>query len=111
MPKPSETWLLKEKIKYLENQVKSLKEKLEMEICSAKIDSLLDKEKYDKLYDTTLHISRDFLKYVEDHPNDDDNDGYDSDDTMVSINEFFNYNGSPPVSDEEMEEVKEVFRI
>ena len=109
MPKPSKTWILKEKIKYLEDRVTSLKDKLEMEITCAKIDRILDKEKYDKMHNTALQISRDFLKYVEEHPNDDDSDGYDSDDTMISINDFFN--GSPPISDEEMEEVKEVFRI
>ena len=109
MPKPSKTWLLKEKIKYLEDHVESLKDQLEMEINCAKIDRILDKEKYDKMHNTALQISRDFLKYVEEHPDDDDDDGYDSDDTMISINDFFN--GSPPISDEEMEEVKEVFRI
>ena len=109
MPKPNKNWIMKEKIKYLEDQVKSLKEQLEMEKNCAKIDRILDKEKYDKMYNTTLHISRDFLKYVEEHPNDDNDDGYDSDDTMISINDFFN--GSPPISDEEKEEVKEVFRI
>lgn len=109
MTKPSKTWLLQEKIKYLEDQVESLKDQLEMEKNCASIDRILDKEKYDKMHNTALQISRDFLKYVEEHPNDDDDDGYDSDDTMVSINDFFN--GSPPISDEEMEEVKEVFRI
>ena len=109
MPKPNKNLIMKEKIKYLEDQVTSLKDKLEMEKNCAKIDRILDKEKYDKMYNTALHISRDFLKYVEEHPNDKDDDGYDSDDTMISINDFFN--GSPPISDEEIEEVKEVFRI
>ena len=109
MPKPSKTWLLKEKIKYLEDQVTSLKDQLEMEKNCAKIDRILDKEKSEKWYKTCLQISRDFLKYVEEHPDDEDDDGYDSDDTMISIHDFFN--GSPPISDEEMEEVHECFGI
>jgi hypothetical protein len=109
MPKQHETWIMKEKIKYLQDQVESLKNKLEVETLCAKIQAVLDKEKYDKMYNTAVQISRDFLKYVEDHPNDDSDDGYDSDDTTIDITNFFN--ASPPVTDEELEEVKEVFRI
>ena len=112
MTKPSKTWLLKEKVKYLEDQVTSLKEQLAMEKNCAKIDRILDKEKYDKMYNTALRISRDFMKYVEEHPSDDSDDSddsdYDSDDTMIDIDEF---RGSPALSDEEMADVKDCFGI
>ena len=103
---PSKTWLLKEKIKYLEDQVTSLKEQLELEKTCAKIDRILDKEKYDKMYDTALRISRDFLNYVENYPDsdsDDDSDD-DSEDTIISIDER-----SPPVSSDEEEDIRECF--
>ena len=140
MPKPNKTWILKERIKYLEDQVESLTAQLDVEKDASKIDRILDKEKYtslkvkldvqkscgkidgamakmkyDKMYRTTLQISRDFLKYVEAHPDDDDNDSdsdSDSDITMinlVSIDDFFNR--SPTITDEEIEEVRECFGI
>ena len=107
MPIPSKTWLLKEKIKYLEDQVTSLKEVLELEKTCAKIDRILDKEKYDKMYDTALRISRDFMKYVESHPSNDDDsddDSDDSEDTIISIDDR-----SPPVSSDEEEDIRECF--
>ena len=106
MPIPSKTWLLKERIKYLEDQVTSLKEVLELEKTCAKIDRILDKEKYDKMYDTALRISRDFLNYVENYPDsdsDDDSDD-DSEDTIISIDDR-----SPPVSSDEEEDIRECF--
>ena len=107
MPIPSKTWLLKEKIKYLEDQVTSLKEELELEKTCAKIDRILDKEKYDKMYDTALRISRDFMNYVESHPSNDDDsddDSDDSEDTIISIDDR-----SPPVSSDEEEDIRECF--
>ena len=106
MPIPSKTWLLKERIKYLEDQVTSLKEELELEKTCAKIDRILDKEKYDKMYDTAMRISRDFMKYVESHPSNDDDsdDSDDSEDTIISIDDR-----SPPVTSDEEEDIRECF--
>ena len=52
MPKLNDTSLLKEKIRYLKDQVISLKAELEVEQSALKIDQILDKEKYDKICKT-----------------------------------------------------------
>lgn len=106
----TESWLLNQKIKALNDQITSLKEDLEFEKICNKIDTILNKEQSQKWYKTCLQISRDYLNYVEAHPcaDDDSYDDDDEDDDIININTFFD---SPPISDDDIEKVKEVFRI
>ena len=97
-------WLLEQKVKMLEDEKLSLKQELEMEKTCARIDRILDKENYDKMYKTCLEISRDFLRYVESHPNEDETD------TEIDSDEDSDWESSPVTSEEE-EELIEIFRI
>ncbi len=53
-------------------------ETLKCEILKLKKDLKNEKQRYDKLYKTTLEISTDFMKYTEKHPNHDPNDDTDA---------------------------------
>lgn len=98
---------MKLKIISLENENNSLVEQLKFEKMCNKIDNILNKEKYDKMYNTAVQISRDFLKYVEEKNRDsecDESDCYDSE-------EDYSDTCSPPVSFDEMEEVHKTFGL
>ena len=93
------------RIKILEDTIESLKDSLKVEKIYSEIDKILDKNKYDHLHDTAVQISRDFLKFVKEHPIDHytDSDCYDSDDDSDA--EII------PVSYDEAEDVRETFGI
>ena len=71
-----------EQLKLKQDEIETLKTTLEFEQICNKIERILDKERHMKEYDVTLQISRDFLKYVEDHPLDAVLD-YDTDDNYT----------------------------
>ena len=53
-----------------------LEDRMEFESVCADIDRILDREKYDNMYDTALKISKDFLAYVSVHPEHDSDSEY-----------------------------------
>jgi len=67
---------------------------LQREILKLNKELKNEKKKYDKLYRTTLEISKDFIKYTEKYPNHDINDATDPL-NLININyaeiETFNF--------------------
>jgi hypothetical protein len=107
-------FLMEQKNKHQQEEIESLKVKLEFERICNKLEHVIEKQRYMKLYDTTLRISRDFMKYVEDHPtntNSDSDSECDDDDNYsvpFTMQEFCTeYDWRP----EKAQEIKDVFRL
>lgn len=122
--KEEQIWILKQEQQLLQDEVERLKEELEFEKICSKIDRHLDKDKYDRLAQTTLEISRDYLKHVENNPvkfseyaeysdycSDDEGDECDDcdKDSLIDVEDWCDrYKSLFP---ELVSEIKEVFRI
>ena len=95
-------------------ELESLQTQLEFERICNKIDRILYRKRLMKLYNTALQISRDFMKYVEDHPTNtnsdsdsecDDDDNYSVPFTMQEFCTEYDWES------EKAQEIKDVFRL
>ena len=77
-----------EKNKLLTSEKESLSEQLKMEKAYNKIDNILNKEKYDHMYDTALQISKDYLKFVEDNQDSDESSDMDLNDDYDAVEDI-----------------------
>lgn len=77
-----------EKNKLLTIENESLNEQLKMEKAYNKIDNILNKEKYDHMYDTALQISKDYLKFVEDNHDSDESSDMDLNDDYDTVEDI-----------------------
>ena len=109
-------WLRKQELMFQQDEINSLREELDFERICNQIERVLHKKEYDKLYDTTLKISRDFMDYCESHPSESDSDDDDDEfetpegclENGISLTDFceeYNWNA------EKVQEIQEVFRI
>ena len=107
-------FLMEQKNKHQQEEIESLKVKLEFERICNRLERVIEKQRCMKLYDTTLRISRDFMKYVEDHPTNtnsdsdsecDDDDNYSVPFTMQEFCTEYDWES------EKAQEIKDVFRL
>ena len=56
---------------------------------SNKIDNILNKEKYDHMYDTALQISKDYLKFVEQNNDSDEYSDMDLNDDYEAVVDIY----------------------
>jgi len=63
-------WIQCQRLKLKQDEIEDLEVKLEFEQTCIEVERLLEKERHMKEYDTLLRISRDFIKYTDDHPSD-----------------------------------------
>ena len=115
--KNGKLWLQNQQLRLKQDEVNTLREELEIERICIKIERILHQKEVDKLYNTTLNISRDFMEYCENHPSDvsdsdvDDDEFEPPDEPMkdtISLRNFcqeFNWNAG------KVEEIQEVFGI
>lgn len=76
---------LKKSLEIERTKVQKLREELELEITSAKIEKLLLQEEVEKFKQTAFKISKEYMHYVQDHPDSDDED---SDDEYIDMSCF-----------------------
>ena len=84
---------LKKALECEKRKVKKLRKQLELEIDSAKIEKTLLKQEVDKFKQTAFKISKEYMLYVQEHPDSSSDEDTDTEDEYIDMSCFFN----PPI--------------